>query len=117
MSSGSSTGTITGPNVADDVLDVCCRESVAIPKFTVRSNLACSGPCGHSALIVNLRMDIINNSRVAETLLHNAAALILLHNHPPGDPHMSRRDVQFTQRLLSDTYELPLEIRKNSVFL
>ena len=33
------------------------------------------------------------------TLLSSAAALILMHNHPSGDPTPSREDIELTQRL------------------
>jgi len=32
-------------------------------------------------------------------LLHNAAALILLHNHPSGNPKPSQQDIHFTDQL------------------
>jgi DNA repair protein RadC len=34
-----------------------------------------------------------------DALLHNAAALVLAHNHPSGDPEPSRDDEQVTRRL------------------
>lgn len=42
-------------------------------------------------------------------LAHNAAALILVHNHPSGDPEPSRADELLTQRL-KEALEL-LEVR------
>jgi DNA repair protein RadC len=35
-----------------------------------------------------------------DALLHNAAALVLAHNHPSGDPEPSRDDEQVTRRLV-----------------
>lgn len=32
-------------------------------------------------------------------LMQNASAIILLHNHPSGDPHPSKEDVNITRRL------------------
>ena len=34
-----------------------------------------------------------------QALLHNAAALILLHNHPSGNPKPSQQDIHFTDQL------------------
>jgi DNA repair protein RadC len=34
-----------------------------------------------------------------QALLHNAAALILMHNHPSGDPSPSPNDIRFTKQL------------------
>ena len=34
-----------------------------------------------------------------QALLHNAAALILMHNHPSGDPLPSPNDIRFTKQL------------------
>ena len=34
-----------------------------------------------------------------QVLLHNAASLILLHNHPSGDPAPSQADIRFTEQL------------------
>ena len=34
-----------------------------------------------------------------QTLLHNAVSIILLHNHPSGDPKPSRSDIILTDRL------------------
>ncbi len=45
-----------------------------------------------------------------QALQCNAYAVILLHNHPSGDPAPSREDIQLTQRLkeASDIMEIPL---------
>ena len=34
-----------------------------------------------------------------QTLLHNAAGLILIHNHPSGNPEPSVPDIRFTKKL------------------
>ena len=34
-----------------------------------------------------------------QVLLHNAYGLVLLHNHPSGDPRPSQHDIQFTDNL------------------
>ncbi len=36
---------------------------------------------------------------VKSALQHNAAALMLVHNHPSGHPEPSRADIELTQRL------------------
>ena len=34
-----------------------------------------------------------------EVIKESAAAVIFLHNHPSGDPHPSRQDIELTKRL------------------
>ncbi len=34
-----------------------------------------------------------------QALLHNAMSIILLHNHPSGDPRPSQQDIRFTDKL------------------
>jgi DNA repair protein RadC len=34
------------------------------------------------------------------TLLHGAAAIILVHNHPSGDPNPSREDIEITNKII-----------------
>jgi DNA repair protein RadC len=34
-----------------------------------------------------------------DAIIHSAAAIIIAHNHPSGDPTPSRQDVELTQRL------------------
>lgn len=43
-------------------------------------------------------------------ILDSAAALILVHNHPSGDPSPSRTDIELTQRLrdVGETHGIPV---------
>lgn len=43
-------------------------------------------------------------------LILNASALIVAHNHPSGDPHPSRDDIEMTRRLkdAADVFEIHL---------
>ena len=45
-----------------------------------------------------------------QALLCNAASVILLHNHPSGDPSTSREDIRLTQNLkeAASIMEIPL---------
>lgn len=45
-----------------------------------------------------------------DALLHNAAALILAHNHPSGDPEPSRDDERVTRRLVESGRLLGVEV-------
>ena len=36
---------------------------------------------------------------VKEAMAHNTAAIVLVHNHPSGNPEPSRADIQITQRI------------------
>ena len=42
---------------------------------------------------------IDNRTVLRNALLLNATAVILLHNHPSGDPRPSQQDIQFTEQL------------------
>lgn len=51
--------------------------------------------------IGSLTASIVHPREVFEAaILHHAAAIILLHNHPSGDPSPSREDIAVTQRLV-----------------
>jgi len=45
-----------------------------------------------------------------DALLHNAAAVILAHNHPSGDPEPSRDDERVTRRLVESGRLLGVEV-------
>lgn len=49
----------------------------------------------------SLSASIVHPREVFEAaILHHSAAIILLHNHPSGDPTPSREDIQVTERLV-----------------
>ena len=49
----------------------------------------------------SLTASIVHPREVFEVAIrHNAASIILLHNHPSGDPSPSREDINVTQRLV-----------------
>lgn len=59
----------------------------------------------------NLNSSILSAREIfRQALLCNAAAVILLHNHPSGDPTPSKEDIQMTGRLkeASKIMEIPL---------
>ncbi len=47
---------------------------------------------------------------VKRALEHNASALILLHNHPSGDPSPSREDIEITKQIISACDALGVEV-------
>lgn len=50
--------------------------------------------------IGSLTASIVHPREVFETaILHHSAAIILLHNHPSGDPTPSKEDISVTQRI------------------
>jgi DNA repair protein RadC len=50
----------------------------------------------------SLNQSIVNPREVFKTaLLSSAAAVILVHNHPTGDPSPSREDLEITKRLVA----------------
>ena len=51
--------------------------------------------------IGSLTASVVHPREIFETaVLHHSAAIILLHNHPSGDPSPSREDIAVTQRLV-----------------
>ena len=56
--------------------------------------------CIDEVSVGSLNQSIVHPREVYKTaLLSSAAALILLHNHPTGDPIPSREDLEITRRL------------------
>lgn len=59
----------------------------------------------------SLMASIVHPREVFEAaVLHHAAAIILLHNHPSGDPTPSREDIKVTERLVkaSNVMDIPI---------
>ena len=59
----------------------------------------------------SLTASIVHPREVFEAaILHHAAAIILLHKHPSGDPSPSREDIAVTQRLMkaSNIMDIPI---------
>jgi DNA repair protein RadC len=56
--------------------------------------------CVDEVSVGSLNQSIVHPREVFKTaLLSSAAAIILLHNHPTGDPTPSREDIDITRRL------------------
>lgn len=56
----------------------------------------------HTVSIGSLNASIVHPREVFKVaMLNNASALLLLHNHPSGDPEPSREDIETTQRLVN----------------
>ena len=54
----------------------------------------------HTVSIGSLNASIVHPREVFKVaLLNNASAIILMHNHPSGDPEPSREDIEITHRL------------------
>ena len=55
----------------------------------------------HTISIGSLSATIVHPREVFKAaLLNNASAIILIHNHPSGDPEPSRQDIETTRRLV-----------------
>ena len=50
-----------------------------------------------------------------EALMHNAASIILSHNHPSGDPTPSRNDIEITNRLMEAGRLLGIEVHDHII--
>ena len=56
--------------------------------------------CCDLVSVGSLNQSIVHPRSVFQTaLLSNAAAILLIHNHPTGDPLPSREDIEITRRL------------------
>jgi DNA repair protein RadC len=56
----------------------------------------------HTISIGSLNSSIVHPREVFKAAcLNNASAIILLHNHPSGEPEPSHEDIETTQRLVS----------------
>ncbi|KAF0221149.1 MAG: DNA repair protein [Geobacteraceae bacterium] len=56
--------------------------------------------CVDEVSVGSLNQSVVHPREVFKTaLLSSAAAIILLHNHPTGDPTPSREDIEITKRL------------------
>ena len=56
--------------------------------------------CVDEVSIGSLNQSIVHPRELFKTaLLSSASAIILLHNHPTGDPSPSREDIEITKRL------------------
>jgi DNA repair protein RadC len=56
----------------------------------------------HTISIGSLNASIVHPREVFKAaMLNNASALLLLHNHPSGDPEPSREDIEITHRLVN----------------
>ncbi|PVB61098.1 DNA repair protein RadC [Labrenzia sp. 011] len=52
---------------------------------------------------------------IRRALEHSATALILVHNHPSGDPTPSRADIQMTQKIIEIANPLGIEIHDHII--
>jgi DNA repair protein RadC len=51
-----------------------------------------------------------------QSIRHSAAAVILLHNHPSGDPLPSQEDISITRRLREIGEVLGIKVLDHSIF-
>jgi len=52
---------------------------------------------------------------VRRALDHHATALILVHNHPSGDPQPSRQDIQLTRDIIAATQHLKISVHDHVI--
>ncbi|MCV0426408.1 MAG: DNA repair protein RadC [Roseibium sp.] len=52
---------------------------------------------------------------IRRALEHSATALILVHNHPSGDPTPSRADIQMTQKIIEVATPLGIEVHDHII--
>jgi DNA repair protein RadC len=56
----------------------------------------------HTISIGSLNASIVHPREVFKAaMLNNASAIIIMHNHPSGDPEPSREDIEITHRLVN----------------
>ncbi len=76
-----------------------------------------------STFIGTLNANIVHPQEIfEEALKHHAASVILVHNHPSGDPEPSEADLEITKRILEAGKILGIDvsdhvmITKNKIF-
>lgn len=94
---------ISGPydihRIARDVLEMDTEAEEVVMLLTLNTKNQVTG-------IFEVSRGTINTSLVhprevfKRALLHNATAIVLLHNHPSGDPKPSIEDISITERLV-----------------
>jgi len=94
---------ISGPydihRIARDVLEMDTEAEEVVTMLTLDTKNQVTG-------IFEVSRGTINSSLVhprevfKRALLHNATSIILLHNHPSGDPKPSTEDVNMTKRIV-----------------
>lgn len=92
---------IHGP---EDVCDFACpryrmehKEHFAVMSLNTKNHILALNDIS----IGSLNASIVHPREVfEEAILHHAAAIILIHNHPSGDPSPSREDIRVTQCLV-----------------
>lgn len=89
----------TDPRQISDVFDFLRRESKEY-FFTAHLDGKNRITCLDCVSVGSLNQSIVHPREVFKTaLLSSAAAIILVHNHPTGDPSPSSEDISITKRL------------------
>ena len=94
--------TIKSPaDVAKLARDVLEMHEMAVENFIILCLNTKNKIAGvHTVSIGSLNATIVHPREVFKAaLLNNASAIILMHNHPSGDPEPSREDIEITHRL------------------
>ena len=74
-------------------------------------NIKCEPTHIHTISVGNLESSIVHPREVYKVaLFSNAAALILGHNHPSGDPTPSKADIEINRRLMQAGQILGVEL-------
>ena len=58
---------------------------------------------------------VVRSSEELMTLEVSASAIILVHNHPSGDPTPSRADIQMTQQIVEAARSLGVEVHDHLI--
>ena len=86
--------------LAHDVLELheAAEENFVVVCLNTKNKIAGI----HTVSIGTLNSSLVHPREVFKAaILNNASGIILLHNHPSGDPEPSREDIETTQRLIT----------------
>jgi DNA repair protein RadC len=83
------------------------REHLMVIFLNARSEMICKKPMFIGTLNANL---VSPREIFQEALKQNAASIILVHNHPSGNPDPSRADIEITKRIISAGRLMAIEV-------
>ncbi|OCZ51370.1 DNA repair protein RadC [Dehalobacter sp. TeCB1] len=93
--------------IAEDYLVNVDREHFVVMMLDTRNNVIGI----NTVSIGSLNSSIVHPRETFKpAIIHNASSLILVHNHPSGDPTPSREDIDITKRLADGGKLLGIEI-------
>ncbi len=99
-------------NFIKDVLEGQTRELLIVILQNIKGHVIC-----HEVVAIGSLSEVIVHPREVfyPAIRHKAASLILVHNHPSGDPTPSRKDLEITRQLVNAGAMLALPLKDHLI--